>query len=84
MAKDTPEGDRVKVRELAAVAQMACTVHEGSYDGFTDAYGRLLGWIETRGYRIVGPNREIYIKGPGAEYEPSEYVTEIQFPVEKA
>jgi effector-binding domain-containing protein len=75
--------DRVKVRELPGAEQMACLVHEGSYEGFSDAYSNLLGWIESNGYRIVGPNREIYIKGPGAEYEPSEYVTEIQFPVRK-
>ena len=76
--------DRVKVRELPGVDQMACLVHEGSYEGFSDAYARLLGWIEANGYQIVAPNREIYIKGPGPEYEPSEYVTELQFPVRKA
>jgi effector-binding domain-containing protein len=75
--------DRVKVRELPGVDQMACLVHEGSYEGFSDAYARLLGWIEANSYRIVGPNREIYIKGPGPDYEPSEYVTELQFPVQK-
>jgi len=75
--------DRVKVRELPGVDEMASLVHEGSYEGFSDAYARLLGWITSNGYQIVGPNREIYIKGPGPEYEPSEYVTELQFPVQK-
>jgi len=84
IAKSMPSAERVKVRELPAVEEMACTVHEGSYDGLSDAYGRLIGWIEANGYRIVAPNREIYVKGPGADHEPSDYVTELQFPVEKA
>jgi effector-binding domain-containing protein len=34
------------------------------------------------GYRIVGPNREVYIQG-GQEQDNESYVTKIQFPVEK-
>ena len=79
-----PSGDRVKVRELPAVEQMVCLVHKGSYDTMGEAYSRLLGWIEANDYRISGPNREVYVKGPGPDHEPSDYVTELQFPVEKA
>lgn len=75
---------RVKVRELPGVEQVVSLTLEGSYEGLSDAYARLLGWITANGYRIVGPNREIYVKGPGPDYEPSEYVTELQFPVQKA
>jgi effector-binding domain-containing protein len=32
---------------------------------------------------ILNPNREIYFTDPNAGVPPSEYVTEIQFPVEK-
>ena len=84
IAGPIPSGDRVKVREFPGAEQVASLTLEGSYEGFSDAYARLLGWIEAHGYRIVGPNREIYIKGPGPEYEPAEYLTELQFPVEKA
>ena len=55
-------------------------------------------WIEANGYRIVGPNREVYLRCPDNDYDdpaaygyddyvaddPAEYVTEVQFPVEKA
>ena len=82
IAGPAPSGDRVKVRELPEVAQMAYVTVEGSYEGLKDAYARLLGWIEANGYQIVDCNREIYIKG-GPECEPGEYVTELQFPVQK-
>jgi effector-binding domain-containing protein len=83
ISKDIPDGDRVKVRELPAVEQMACIVHKGSYDALAEPYNRLLSWIEVNGYRICGPNREVYIKGPGLLTKPSKYVTELQIPVEK-
>ncbi|MGB3905230.1 MAG: MerR family transcriptional regulator [Anaerolineae bacterium] len=83
VSKELPSGDRVKVRELAAVEEMACIVHKGSYDTMGEAYNKLLAWIEANGYRICGPNREVYIKGPGLLTKPSKYVTELQIPVEK-
>jgi effector-binding domain-containing protein len=83
VSKDLPDGDRVQIRELPAVEQMACTVHKGSYDSMAEAYAGLLTWIEANGYRICGPNREVYIKGPGLLTKPSSYVTELQIPVEK-
>ncbi len=83
VSKDLPDGDRVKVRELPAVEEMACIVHRGSYDSMGEPYQRLLTWIEDNGYRICGPNREVYIKGPGLLTKPSKYVTELQIPVEK-
>jgi effector-binding domain-containing protein len=84
LAGPAPSSERVKVRDLPGVEQAACLTMEGSYEGLSEAYSRLLGWIEANGYQIVAPNREIYIKGPGPEYEPAEYLTELQFPVEKA
>jgi len=94
-----PEGDlrsasaRVRFYETPAVEHMACVVHHGDY-GAIDAACRALGaWIEANGYRIAGPNREIYLRfgvdGPGAGYpqdyltdDPAEYVTELQFTVQ--
>jgi effector-binding domain-containing protein len=84
VAKDLPSGDRVKVRELPAVEEMVCIVHEGSYDTLGEAYTQLMAWIEANGYRICGPNRAVWAKGPRPLRSPSKYVTEIQFPVEKA
>ncbi len=74
-----PDSDGVTVHDLPA-ATMACAVHHGAFDGLGAAYDAITRWIAASGYRIAGPNREIYL-----EYDrtgnPAAYVTEIQFPV---
>ena len=77
-----PEDGRVRESLLPAVEHMAATVHHGSFDTIGGAYAALLEWIEGNGYRVAGPNREIYLRG-GDEQGNPDYVTEIQFPVEK-
>jgi effector-binding domain-containing protein len=77
------EGGRIKVRELPGVDQAASIIHEGAYEDIRGTYGQLLKWIETNGYRITGPVREVYMQGPESGRDPSTYVTEIQFPVER-
>ena len=76
------DGEQVKVDELPAVATMASAIHHGSFNTMNQAYNAILKWIETNGYHISGPNRELNL-----EYErggdQSKFVTEIQFPVEK-
>lgn len=75
----------VCIRQLAGVPKMACAIHQGSYEGFPDAYAALMQWISANGYQIAGPMREFYLRGPGPQTtDPAEYVTEIQMPVEKA
>jgi DNA-binding transcriptional MerR regulator len=75
---------RIKVYELPAITA-AAVVHHGSFATLPNAYKAVLKWIDENGYRICGPEREIYIytgKGPVRQDDPS-YVTEVQFPVEK-
>ena len=75
--------EQVEVVTLPAVETMASTIHHGSFSTLNQAYNAILKWVEANGYRISGPNRELNL-----EYErggdQSKYVTEIQFPVEKA
>jgi len=79
-----PEGGRMHVHELPA-ATMAATVHHGSYNTIGEAHEAILKWIDANGYRIVGPDREmnLYHTMPIRRDDPS-YITEIQYPVEKA
>ena len=49
-----------------------------------DAHEAVYTWIESNGYRITGPDRELnlYHTMPITQDNPN-YVTEIQYPVEK-
>jgi effector-binding domain-containing protein len=82
--RDIPSSDRVKVHYMPTVEKMACLVQQGPYENLKLAYAAITGWIEDNGYRIIGSEREIYLKGEWNSDSPDEYVTEIQFPVEKA
>ena len=73
--------DRVKVYDLPGWKTCACLVYAGAYNTLATPYQNLISWIESNGYRIVGPNREVYVVG-GPEQDNESYVTEIQFPVE--
>ncbi len=57
-----------------------------SADDISQTYKALLTWVETNGYQIIGPDREIFLKGPGKfiRGNPADYITEIQLPVKKA
>ncbi|HEY4388358.1 MAG TPA: MerR family transcriptional regulator [Ktedonobacteraceae bacterium] len=79
-----PESGQMRVHELSA-ATMAATVHHGSYNTIGEAHEAVIKWIEANGYRIIGPDREInlYNSMPISRDDPS-YITEIQYPVEKA
>lgn len=79
-----PESGRMRVHELPATT-MAATVHHGSYNSIGAAHEAVFTWIEANGYRAVGPDRELnlYHTMPIRLDDPT-YVTEIQYPVEKA
>jgi effector-binding domain-containing protein len=80
----TPGSERIRVYTLPA-AEVASAVHTGPYDGVHQAYTAILHWVAANGYQITGPNRELYLTGPGMPgVEPEQYVTEVQFPVAKA
>lgn len=73
----TVGNERVGVRTLPGVAQVASVIHNGSYATLQQAYTALGSWLEANGYTIAGACREIYLRGP---HDP---ITEIQFPVAK-
>lgn len=78
-----PDSGRMRVHELPATT-VASTIHHGAYITLTAAHEAVARWIETNGYRIAGPDREIYLYNtmPTRRDDPS-YITEIQYPVEK-
>lgn len=76
------DSEQVQVIELPGVETMASLIHHGPFSGLHQAYHALFTWIETNGYQISGPSRELNL-----EYErggdQSKFVTELQVPVEK-
>ncbi|MBV9848440.1 MAG: MerR family transcriptional regulator [Armatimonadetes bacterium] len=74
--------DRVQVYELPGVAAAACTVHHGTFDTISNAHQAVIRWVEASGCRIAGPGREVYLQYE-RDGDPADYVTEIQYPVEK-
>lgn len=75
-------GGRVQMRDLPG-AQMVTTVHQGAYDAIGGAYTAMMTWMEQNGYQVAGPCREIYLRGPNENLASADYVTEVQFPVQK-
>ena len=83
LKRPVPESERVRVYELPA-ATVASAIHKGAYNRLSQAYEALARWTEANGYKIVGPNREVYLYCTQPVRQDDEsYVTEIQFPVEK-
>lgn len=82
-SSELPPHPRIKVEDYPGVGQAACVIHRGPFATLSQAYGALLGWIGSNGYRVAGPNREIYLQYE-RDGDQSQYVTEIQFPVERA
>lgn len=83
ISKKITGSDRVNVYELPELEQAVCTVHKGRYEDIGEAYKALMGWIQVNGYQVIGQNRELYFTDPTKVKDPSENVTEIQFPVNK-
>ena len=83
IANSIPATDRIKVGELAAVEQMACMIHRGSYETIGESYKALMAWAEANGYQMAGPDREVYLKTSHETSDPSEFITELQLPVTK-
>lgn len=77
------ETNRIKFKELPAVKEMACLIHEGSYEKLISSYNVISKWIAENHYDITGPGRECHLKGPWNEPNPDQWVTEIQLPVSK-
>src|SRR5687768_12107039 len=78
-----PETATVKVYELPG-EMMASVVHNGHYNKLYQAHNALNAWIQTNGYSICGPSRDLYHYAQEPFRDDDEtYVTEVQVPVEK-
>jgi effector-binding domain-containing protein len=69
----------ISIRELPG-GPCVSLLHKGPYDELGRSYERILAYIKEKGYEIVVPTREVYVKGPGMIFRgnPKNYLTEIQ------
>jgi len=82
---EVTEAGGVSIRTLPQVETMASTIHKGPFTGFANAYADLLKWIDANGYRVNGPDREVYLRLPqeGQHRSDPNALTEMQVPVIK-
>jgi DNA-binding transcriptional MerR regulator len=75
----------ILLRELPA-ARCVSLLHRGPYEQLGRSYAKVLKYVKERGYTIVMPTREVYIKGPGMIFRgnPRNYLTKIQIPIQSA
>jgi DNA-binding transcriptional MerR regulator len=76
-----PSGERITPQVLPAVHVMACLTQQVTDDTITEAYNAMGMWIQSNGYRIVGPSREICQPLDQGD-KTGAFLIEIQFPVE--
>lgn len=69
----------ISVRELPG-GRCVSLMHKGPYEEMSRSYARIMTYIKEKGYEILMPTREVYLKGPGMIFwgNPRNYLTEIQ------
>lgn len=82
LSSPIPAGEAVRVYQLPGMETAACVIHYGSFASIGKAYQAIIAWIRLNGYQVSGPIRELYLRYQRGG-DQSQYVTEIQFPVEK-
>ncbi len=75
--------DRIQVKRLEAGQKLVSVIHTGSYEQLYLAYKDAMTWIAENNYEVIGPERELYLKGEWNAKDVSEYVTEVNIPVRK-
>ncbi len=71
--------DGITTRDLAG-GRCVSLLHVGPYDQLGRSYAKILEHIRNKGYEVLMPTREVYLKGPGMIFRgnPQKYLTEIQ------
>jgi DNA-binding transcriptional MerR regulator len=82
LRKNVAASNGISVRELPG-GRVVSLIHRGPYEELGRSYARVLKAAKDRGYELVLPTREVYLKGPGMIFRgnPKKYLTEIQLPI---
>lgn len=82
IASEPASGEGLTIREIPGAEEMATMLVKGPYEQIGDAYTAAMKWLEANDYQLCGAPREVYLTDPGST-APADYLTEIQFPVNK-
>ena len=80
--REGKETDQIKFMKTNAITAV-CIYHKEAYENLRNSYNLVLKYIEENGYKIIDNVRECYIDGCWNKEDVEDYLTEIQFPVEK-
>ena len=78
MYKDT---SIIKFKRLLEIPTAVCLKHVGTYDTLPDSFAKVMHYIETHHYKMVGSYRIQFEHSIQNQREPRKYVTIIQVPV---
>lgn len=78
-----PDTAHVRFKTLPPV-QFASATYQGGYDRIGEVNAAVALWIRDNGYRIDGPQFNIYHVSPHETSDPDRFVTEVCYPVCKA
>jgi len=83
-AKSGDERDGISVREIPG-GKVVSLVHLGPYEQLGRSYAKAFDHVKQKGYTVLSPTREVYLKGPGMIFKGNskKYLTEIQLPVKE-
>lgn len=73
----------ITFKMIPKVQKAACVLHKGPYENFPKAYLALTLWMESNEYKPADSPRESYIDGLWNKENEADWLTEIQFPIEK-
>lgn len=77
-----PDGSVLEMRDLSAVPALASCVRTGPPEVAHASTAQIARYVEGNGYRLAGPNREVFLQRPDLERMQS-MVVEMQFPIER-
>lgn len=77
------DSEMIQFKDIPAVEAAACINHYGVYEELPASFAKLYKHIEENGFRITDKPRFCYIDGIWNKDSESEWLTEIQIPVEK-
>ena len=73
--------EQITIRTLPG-GLVASTIHTGYDLALGQAHVALYRWMKDNGYQVIGPPRQVRLRH-GDHMDPTQYVTEVQFPVAK-